>query len=120
MTALEIINYISINETDPERVAELKASILANGWQGAPVLVSQAHAQLITGSHRLAALRDIYDHEWDVDLDSLGDVAEDVDELLEAWCEDNSCTIDDIDYGNLGAVFAGTWVEQYADTMLEW
>lgn len=120
MKATEILNYITINKTDAPRVAEIKASILANGWQGAPILVSAAQNRLITGSHRLVALKSIYDDEWDFDLDSLGDVAEDVDDILDAWCSENSASIDEIPYNNLSAVFSGTWVESYKDEIAEW
>ena len=120
MKARDIISYNTINETDSARVNELKASIMEHGWQGAPILVSETHNRLITGSHRLAALKDIYDNEWDFDLDSLGDVAEPVDDLIEAWCEENDCTIDDIPVDYLSAVFAGTWVEKYKDEITEW
>lgn len=120
MTALEIISYNPINETDHTHVAELKASIMENGWQGAPILVCEAHNMLITGSHRLAALKGIYDNEWDFDLDSLGDVAEPVDDILESWCEENDCTIDDIPVDCLSQVFAGTRVEGYKDEIIEW
>lgn len=120
MTALEIINYNAINDTDQDRVAEIKRSIMENGWQGAPILVSEAHSRLITGSHRLTALKDIYDNEWDFDLDSLGDVAESVDDIIDAWCEENDCTISDIPLDSLSMVFEGTWVEEYKDDIVEW
>ena len=120
MKATDIMSYSQINETDKTYVDEIKASILANSWQGSPILVCESQGRLITGSHRLAALKDIYDNEWDFDLDSLGDVAEPVDDILDAWCEENDCTIDDIPYDCLSQVFAGTWVEQYADNIIEW
>lgn len=120
MKARDIVNYIPINETDSARVAEIKRSIMEDGWKGAPILVCEAHTMLITGSHRLAALKDIYDNEWDFDLDSLGDVAEPVDDIIDAWCEENDCTIADIPVDYLSAVFAGTWVEEYKDEIIEW
>lgn len=120
MTANEIINYIPVNSTYADHVFEIKNSIMENGWQGCPILVSEAHNRLITGSHRLAALQDISNNEWDFDLDSLGDVAENVDDILDAWCEEHDCTIDDLPYDDLCAIFSGTWVEQYADDLKEW
>lgn len=120
MTALEIIGYNPINAIEAAHVDSIKKSILADGWNGAPILVCATHDMLITGSHRLAALKDIYDNEWDFDLDSLGDVAEPVDDILDAWCEENDCTIDDIPYDCLSQVFSGTWVEQYKDAIVEW
>lgn len=120
MTAIEIINYTPINEAESTHVAEIKASIMDSGWQGAPILVCETHNMLITGSHRLAALKDIYDNEWDFDLGSLGDVAEPVDDILTVWCEENDCTIDEIRFDCLSTVFAGTWVERYKDSIAEW
>lgn len=120
MKATELMNYYGINAVDEKRVKEIKESILENGWVGAPILVCESLVCLITGSHRLAALKAIYENDWDVDLDSLGDVAEDVTDIIEAWCIENDATIDDVPYNNLSAVFAGTWVEQYADEIEEW
>ena len=85
-----------------------------------PILVCESMGRLITGSHRHAALQLLYDDmENFFDLDQLGDVAEPVDDILNAWCEENDCTIDDIAYDNLGPIFAGTWVEQYKDEIAE-
>ena len=47
-------------------------------------------------------------------------MAEPVDDIINAWCEENDCTIDEIAYDNLGQIFAGTWVEQYKDEIAEW
>lgn len=120
MTALEIIWYNPINETDAGHVDNIKKSIMRDGWQGAPILVCEAHGRLITGSHRLAALKSIYDNELDFDLDSLGDVAQSVDDILDTWCIDNDCTIDALPYDCLSQVFVGTWVEEYKDEIVEW
>lgn len=120
MTAMDIMSYCPTNETEAAHVEEIKRSIMANGWQGAPILVCESLGMLVTGSHRLAALRDIIDTELDFDLDSLGDVAEPVDDIVSAWCEENDCAIDNLPYDCLSQVFAGTWVEQYADEIVEW
>lgn len=120
MTALEIISYIPINKVEEAHVAGIKRSIMEHGWQGAPVLVCEAQNRVITGSHRLAALRDICDNELDFDLDALGDVAEPVDDIIDAWCEEHDCTIDDLPCDCLSQVFAETWVEAYKDEIIEW
>lgn len=73
---------------------------------------------MITGSHRLAALKSLDDDMFD--LDSLGDVAEPVDDIINAWCEANNTTIDDIRFDCLADVFSGTWVERYKDEIVEW
>ena len=115
MKASEIMYYAPVNNTDFDKVAEIAKSISENGWNGAPILVSASHGVLITGSHRIAAIK-----ELDFDPDELGDIAEDVDDIIDAWCEENEAIIDDIDFGNLSPVFAGTWVEQYKDEIAEW
>lgn len=115
MKASEIMCYEPINDTDSDKVTEIAKSISENGWKGAPILVSASLGMLITGSHRLAALKEI-----DVDADDLGDIAEDVDDIINAWCEENDACIDDIDFSNLSSVFAGTWVEQFKDEITEW
>lgn len=114
MIASEIMYYTPINKTDPRKVSEIIDSITANGWHGSPILVSTSHGRLITGSHRLEALKSL-----DFDPDDLGDVAEDVDDIIDKWCEDNDSTIDDIDHSDLAQIFRGTWVEQYKDE-IEW
>lgn len=120
MKANEIFFFAPVNEVDEKKVRDLVESIKANGWTGAPILVSVAHGTLITGSHRLAALRTLdADMDWDGDLDDLGDIAEDVDDIIDAWCEENDNTIDDIQFDNLSSVFAGTWVEEYKDEIEE-
>lgn len=118
MKATEILGYVEINPTDPARVAALVSSIRENGWQGAPILVCEDIARLITGSHRLAALAALY--EEDFDLDSLGDVAEPVDDIIDNWCTENDTYFEDIRFDFLSEIFAGTWVEQYKDELEEW
>lgn len=121
MKANEILYFSPINSTDPGKAQALAEAIRENGWCGAPILVCESMGQLITGSHRHAALRLLYDDmESFFDLDQLGDVAEPVDDIINAWCEENDCTIDEIAYDNLGQIFVGTWVEQYKDEIAEW
>lgn len=115
----DIMCYAPINDTDPEKVREIAESIKANGWQGAPILVVEGHGQLVTGSHRMAALNLIQDETW-MDLDELGEIAETVDDIVEAWCEENDASLDELPYDNLEAVFAGTWVEEYKNEIVEW
>lgn len=119
MTAYDIIYYAPINKTNKDKVRVIADSILENGWNGMPILVDEAHGMLITGSHRLAALKLLNDETED-DLDNLGDIAEDVSDIIDAWCEENDAVIDDIDFSNLSAVFSGTWVEEYASELEEW
>ena len=118
MKASKIMYYKKINNTDPDHVHEIAESVRINGWQGAPILVMESFGILITGSHRLAALKELEDDLFDID--GLGDVAEPVDDIINAWCESNDCVIDDIRFDCLSEIFADTWVEQYKDEIVEW
>ena len=118
MTANDIMHYVEINPTNADRVAEIAASIRENGWQGAPILAIESFQVLVTGSHRLAALKMLDDEGFDVD--ALGDIAEPVDDLINEWCAENDTCIDDIRYDCLAEIFAGTWVEQYKAEIAEW
>lgn len=113
MTYEEISRFAPINDVDTDKVAELAASIEANGWQGMPILVAAASGMLITGSHRFAALATLDDAD---DME----VAEDVQDIIDAYCEENDVTIDELPYDNLSAIFRGTWVEEYKDELEEW
>ena len=115
----EISCCAPINRIDPDHVRELANSILRDGWKGAPILVC-SDAYLITGSHRLAALSLLENEQEDFDADELGDIAEDVTDEVNAYCEVNGVTIDELPYDNLSAIFTGTWIEQYKDDLVEW
>lgn len=120
MKAYQILSYAPINDVDQDKAAKIADSIKRNGWQGAPILVMEESGVLITGSHRQAALKLLH-HDADYDGSVFDvDVAEPVDDIVTAWCEANYCTLDDFPYDDLGKVFRGTWVEQYAGDIAEW
>ena len=106
-----------VNDVDAEKVEEIKKSIMENGWQGAPILNS--NLGLVTGSHRLAALKEIDDYEDDDDV-LFEDVAEDVTDIINDYCEKNDMTWDELDFSSLREIFTGTWVEDYKDEIREW
>lgn len=117
----EIAGCATVNGTDPEKVAGIAESIKENGWNGAPILVCSLG--LVTGSHRLAALASIA-AESD-GSDGLGailssDVAEDVTDEINAYCEREGCGFDEVPFDCLREVFEGTWVEEYASEIEEW
>ena len=121
MTYTDIMQYIPVNDTDAAHVREIADSIKANGWIGMPILVCNAFGgSLVTGSHRLAALRLLASEDWDFDPDILGDIAEDVSGEVEKWCIDEDEDFDHFPHDNLSAVFCGSWVEQYKDELIEW
>lgn len=109
-TYFEISSLPMVNDVDENKVSEIKKSILKNGWKGAPILYT--NMGLVTGSHRLAALREIEETEDDDDV-LFEDVAEDVTDIVNDYCEKNDMTWDELDFSYLREIFAGTWVEEY-------
>ena len=132
MKTIEIIRCNLINGTGTEKVNSLVKSMESNGWTGMPILVNAETEELVTGSHRLAAIKIIYDkynageYDDDVAIEELlnnVDVAEDVSEIIDAYAErmmEEVGYFDGIEYDNLRQVFSGTWVEQYANEIVEW
>ncbi len=126
MTARELLRIVSdgINMIDAQKVEDIKKSILTNGWQGAPILMHERLGLLITGSHRLAALKSIdEDIVWDdleFDLDALDGVAEAVDDIVDEWMEETGDTMEFFPYDALALVFEGTHIERYKNELPEW
>lgn len=120
------------NETNARHVYEIIESIEDYGWDGMPILVYAKADRLITGSHRLAAMK-IFEKLWldgeyrnnkkildrveDIICDRI-DVAESVDDEIEAWEERHPD--EDLPLDRLPEIFAGTWVERYKDELPEW
>lgn len=116
-TYFEISSLPTVNEVDQNKVEEIKESILANGWQGAPILYT--NLGLVTGSHRFAALREIEESGEDDDV-LFENIAEDVTDIINEYCEKNDMTWEDLDFSYLREIFAGTWVDEYKDEIREW
>jgi hypothetical protein len=118
--------FNGINDVDSEKVQNLVNSILVNGWKGAPILYIEDQG-IVTGSHRLAALKTLQALQDEADgesFDRIYDALEsaqtlDVTDIVNAWCEENDATFQEFPFDSLGLVFAGTVVEQYAEE-LEW
>lgn len=119
MKFYEIENYVPINETEEAHVMELAESIKNNGFVGCPILVSEMFGMLVTGSHRVAAIKYLNDNDEYGEYEDL-ECAENVDDILEAYCEREEVTLDQIDFGNLSPIFEGTWVEAYKNEIIEW
>lgn len=97
MATYQDIKYLSpVNSTDPDKVNTLVQSILTNGWQGDPILF--CNLGLVTGSHRLAALKQIEqtDDTHDILFDDI--IAEDVTDQINQYCENNDLCFDEIDF----------------------
>lgn len=132
MTFNEIRSYEPINHTSDNKVNSLVESIRDNGWSGCPILVSEHMESLVTGSHRLEALnaicRDLwaaeeYEENHGNDIEEEVEVAENVDDILEEYLDNNDLSWDDFDtlpFDTLHLIFAGTWVENYKNELEEW
>lgn len=123
----KIRNLPLVNEVDESKVQALVESMLANGWQGAPILYV-ADTGLVTGSHRLAALQRLEEMQADADdarFDRISEilsspVALDVSDIVNAFCAEYDYSFDELDFSSLRPIFAGTEVEAYADQIEEW
>lgn len=120
MTYYRIASYSTINDVEAAKVRALADSMLADGWVGCPILV--CGGALLTGSHRLAALRLIAEEHEDAEVltqDVAADVTDIVEERLAAFEAENGY-VPDIEYDNIGWLLEGTWVENYKDEIVEW
>lgn len=118
-TYFEISSLPMVNDVDEKKVSEIKESILKNGWKGAPILYT--NLGLVTGSHRLAALREIEEDDDVLDDDVLFEnIAEDVTDIIDDYCSSQDTYWDELDFSNLREIFASTWVEEYKDEIREW
>lgn len=112
ITISEIVGYTPVHaRLERRKIEELKESILDDGQCGMPILTWGE--QLITGSHRLAALRELYyDNEIDGDIF----VGEDIGDLI----ENGEICKEDVDSSCLRKFLSGTWLEDYKDELEEW
>lgn len=118
MTYEDIKYFAPINETDESKVEEIVESIRNNGWIGCPILVYGE--QLLTGSHRLEALKSLDDEEFDLDsMECAEDVTDIIEEAMSKFEEENGY-LPDIQFDNIGWLLEGSWVEQYKDEIAEW
>lgn len=118
MTYDKISHMYTINEVDENKINEIAESMKENGYVGCPILIF--NDQLLTGSHRLAALKQLEDEGFDVfDWDVAEDVTDLVNEAFEKF-EDENGWARDLDYSDLGWMFKGTWVEDYKNEIEEW
>lgn len=126
MTYNDIACYALINDVDTDKVNDLADSMIENGWVGCPILIYGE--ELLTGSHRLAALREVERRYLTGEIDEVPevltcDIAEDVTEIVEeniAKAEEENGFAPEIEYDNLGWMLEGSWVEEYKDDMEEW
>lgn len=119
MKLRDIIGYSLINDVDHDKVMSIAESIKKNGFVGCPILV--AYDELLTGSHRLAAMKYLVD-ECDMydllDAEVAEDVTDIVDEHIAQRVEDGYGS--DIHYDSLRWYLDNSWVESFKDEIKEW
>ena len=126
MTYDDIACYALINDVDADYVNTLADSMIESGWVGCPILIYGE--ELLTGSHRLAALHEVERRYLTGEIDEVPevltcDIADDVTEIVEdnvAKFEDENGYIPDFDWGRIGWMLKGSWVEEYKDEISEW
>lgn len=115
MKAIDIIDMEAVNPVDNAKAEKIYNSIMENGWNGAPILVYGN--LLLTGSHRQAALKKMFDDGADLYFECAEDVTDIIEEKIEEGMSEEEIW-DNLDY--LREIFSGTWVEEYADQLEEW
>lgn len=114
----QIYYYNLINEVEEDKVTALAENMRSNGYVGCPILV--CNDQLLTGSHRLAALRKLEEEGVDVyDWEVAEDVTDIVEDALSRFEEENGWQ-KDVDCSEIGWLLEGSWVEEYKDEIAEW
>lgn len=73
---------------DAEKLQSLIASMESNGWQGAPLVA--IGDELITGSHRYAAWREVFDTDYGLPVVQLADIFEESGLDLDATMEEEN------------------------------
>ena len=120
----KISGFSEINNVDENKVNQLINSMLGQGWQGAPILYCDLG--LVTGSHRIAALKKI--EEMYINDDLTLEESRVLDEVkiinvmdeINDYCEKTGYTWNGIDFSGLGEVFEETYIEQYKNEIVEW
>lgn len=120
----EIVGYNPLHSTDDKKVSELKANLLQKGWTGMPILIASGWGELVTGSHRLVALKEIWE---DMEEGNLEESAFDFSSVMVECVQDildEAIAQDDefcgVEYDHLRQYFAGTRIEQYKNDLNEW
>ena len=121
----EIEYFAQINEVDQNKVDQIAESIKVNGYVGCPILI--CGESLITGSHRLTALKQLAEQEDAEQIDFIGvrdlivaaDVTDIIENAIQKFEEENGYT-PDVRLDDIGWMFEGTWVEQYKSEIEEW
>jgi ParB-like chromosome segregation protein Spo0J len=110
-----------VNDTNANKVAEIAASMKANGWIGRPIIAwndDGSHWQAFTGSHRIMAAREVEIDVpvFEITMDAINAAAayleengRDVEELIESR--------DDYDRETIFAELAEQGIECFAEAL---
>ncbi|WP_066737034.1 ParB N-terminal domain-containing protein [Bariatricus massiliensis] len=113
-----IANKALINNVDEEKVNAIAESMRKNGFVGCPILIW--NDELMTGSHRMAALKKLEDEGVDIfDWEVAEDITEIAEENFSKFEEENGWQRD-VDFSDIGWLLKGSWVEEYKDEIVEW
>lgn len=117
MTYRQIKSFSLINDIEIDKLEKISNSIKDNGFIGCPILI--VNDQLLTGSHRLAALRLLDESRMYIDdMQVAEDVTDLVNKAFKVFYEENEY-YPDLDFSNIGWMFKGTWVEEYKNEIEE-
>lgn len=122
----DIKDYDPINNLESDKAQRIFSSILNGGWkeQFGPILVYED--RLLTGTHRLQALKTLYEvqpqhavFQQVIAWDMTEEIHQHIDEEPEDDFLEKSYVIDDFSCG-LGEYLQGTQVEKFKEYIKEW
>lgn len=119
MKFYEIESYVPVNDVDDSHVEEIMESMRKNGFVGCPILVDNL-GRLVTGSHRLEALKRLAEEDDEVyDWEVAEDVSDIINEAFDAYIDEYG-VYPDMDYSDIGWIFENSWVAEYKSEIAEW
>lgn len=137
MNYSDIKYFKTINDTSVEIVSSLADSMISCGWQGCPIILF--YDNLLTGSHRLEALREVERRWKSGKLDDYPNVLTETVavDLTNEICEHLSVRginilapnlfVDshdgltcELSYDDIGWLLSGTSVDKYKSEIKEW
>lgn len=122
----DIKDYDPINNLEEDKAQIIFNSILNEGWKEefGPILIYED--KLLTGTHRLQALKSLYEvqpqhtvFQQEIIWDMTGEIHRHIDEEPEDDLIEKSYDIDDFSCG-LGEYLQGTPVEKFKKYIKEW
>lgn len=125
MKLVDLARINKINLVDMYIVNSIAKDMVEGVFNSPAILYHSQCNQAITGSHRIAAAEKLVEMDnlredcdfWysDIEVDVIA-----VDEYVDEYCEENECTLDQIDYCNLSAIFGNTDIADEVEKNKEW